>query len=36
MPWPGAEIAAEAEDAGVGAFCAGEFGVYTAWPATAR
>lgn len=25
MPWPGAEVAAEAEQAGVGAFCTGEF-----------
>lgn len=25
MPWPGAEVAREAERAGVGAFCAGEF-----------
>jgi 5,10-methylenetetrahydromethanopterin reductase len=25
MPWPGAEVAREAEQAGVGAFCAGEF-----------
>jgi 5,10-methylenetetrahydromethanopterin reductase len=25
MPWPGAEVAAEAEEAGVGAFCTGEF-----------
>lgn len=25
MPWPGAEVAREAEDAGVAAFCTGEF-----------
>src|SRR5690349_18667578 len=25
MPWPGAEVAAEAEAAGIGAFCTGEF-----------
>lgn len=25
MPWPGAEVAREAEGAGVGAFCSGEF-----------
>src|SRR5829696_7194591 len=25
MPWPGPELAAEAEQAGIGAFCTGEF-----------
>ena len=31
MPWPGAEIAAEAEAAGALAFCAGEFANHNAY-----
>src|SRR5438445_188157 len=31
MPWPGREVAREAEEAGVGAFCAGEFADHDAY-----
>ncbi|MCX5374839.1 LLM class flavin-dependent oxidoreductase, partial [Streptomyces sp. NBC_00103] len=31
MPWPGRDVAREAEEAGVGAFCAGEFADHDAY-----
>jgi len=36
LPWPGAEIAAEAEKAGATAFCAGEFADHNAYLSTAE
>jgi alkanesulfonate monooxygenase SsuD/methylene tetrahydromethanopterin reductase-like flavin-dependent oxidoreductase (luciferase family) len=36
LPWPGAEIAAEAEQAGATAFCAGEFADHNAYLTTAE
>ncbi|HVV12704.1 LLM class flavin-dependent oxidoreductase [Amycolatopsis sp.] len=36
LPWPGAEIAAEAEKAGAAAFCAGEFADHNAYLSTAE
>lgn len=36
LPWPGAEVAAEAEQAGAAAFCAGEFADHNAYLTTAE
>jgi len=36
LPWPGPEIAAEAEDAGAEAFCVGEFADHDAYVSLAR
>ena len=36
MPWPGAEIAADAEDAGAEAFCVGEFADHDAYVSLAE